>query len=53
MKLTAFILLIIGTIGLLFNEFVFDWGRIVTIILAVCNLIGLATLAFSHWVRRD
>ena len=53
MKLTAFILLIVGTIGLLLNELVFDWGRVVTIILAVFNLIGLATLAFSHWVMRD
>ncbi len=53
MKLTAFILLIIGTIGLLLNELVFDWGRLATIILAVFNLVGLATLAFSHWVMRD
>ncbi|MFC2017157.1 hypothetical protein ACFLUD_01935 [Chloroflexota bacterium] len=53
MKLIAFILLIIGTIGLLLNEFLFDWGTVVTIIFAACNLIGLVTLAISLWVVRD
>jgi len=38
-KLTAFILLIIGTIGLLVNEFVADWGRVGTIVFAVFNFI--------------
>jgi len=45
-KLTAFILLIIGTIGLLVNEFVTDWGRGCTITFAIFNFVGLATLAF-------
>ena len=49
MKLIAFILLIIGTIGLLLNDFVFDWGRVATLIFAISNLIGLITLVFSHW----
>ncbi len=49
MTLIAFILLIIGTIGLLLNEFVLDWGRVATLIFAVSNLIGLATLAFYNW----
>ncbi len=53
MKLTAFILVGIGTIGLLLNEFLFDWGTVTTIIFAACNLIGLTTLAISHWVMRD
>ncbi len=48
-QLTAFILLIIGTIGLLINELIFDWGRVATMIFAVSNLIGLATLAFVYW----
>ena len=47
MKLIAFILLIIGTIGLLLSELVFAWGRVVTIIFAASNLIGLATLVCS------
>lgn len=47
-KLTAFFLLIIGTIGLLTNEFVTDWGRVGTLIFAVFNCIGLVTLALTY-----
>ena len=46
-KLIAFILLGIGTIGLLVNEFVTDWGRGVTITFASFNLLGLVLLAFT------
>jgi len=53
MKLSAFILLVIGTVGLLLNELVFDWGRVATLIFAVSNLIGLATLAFPYWRTKD
>ena len=53
MKLTAFILLIIGTVGLLLNEFAFDWGRTATITFAVINFIGLVALAFIIWGRND
>ena len=53
MKLIAFILLIIGTIGLLLNELIFDWGRVTTLIFAVSNLIGLATLVFSYLRTKD
>ena len=53
MKLTGFILIGIGIIGLLLNELVFDWGSVVTIILAAFNLVGFAMLAISHWVMRD
>ena len=52
-KLVSFILLIIGTIGLLANEFVFDWGRAATLAFAVVNLVGLAILALTNWVMRD
>ena len=48
-KLIAFILLIIGTIGLLVNEFVTDWGRGVTITFACLNILGLVLLAFTAW----
>jgi len=48
-KLGAFILLGIGTIGLLSNEFIFDWGRVATLIFAFFNFVGLAILAFSYW----
>ena len=52
-KLSAFILLIIGTLGLLINELVFDWGRIATLIFASINIIGLAILAFTYFGRKD
>jgi len=47
-KLSAFILLGIGTLGLLINEFVLDWGQITTLTFAVMNVVGLATLVFTH-----
>ncbi|MFC2032114.1 hypothetical protein ACFLUS_01900 [Chloroflexota bacterium] len=53
MRLIAFILVGVGTIGLLLNEFLFDWGTVATIIFAACNLVGLITLAISVWVIRD
>ena len=52
-KLASFILLIIGTIGLLVNEFVFDWGRAATLTFAVVNLVGLAILALANWVMKN
>ena len=48
-KLSAFVLLIIGTIGLLVNEFVAGWGRGVTIAFACLNVLGLAVLAYPTW----
>jgi len=50
--LFAFILLIIGTIGLLVNEFIFDWGRLATLGFAILNVAGLAILAFAYWRRK-
>ena len=38
------ILLLIGTAGLLLNEFFLDWGRTATIIFALFNIIGIALL---------
>ena len=51
-KLTAFILLVIGTIGLLVNEFVADWGRAPTLIFAIFNCIGLVTLGVTYFGRK-
>ena len=48
-RLSAFILLIIGTLGLLINEFVFDWGSAATLTFAAVNVVGLVTLAFAFW----
>ena len=47
--LFAFILLIIGTIGLLVNEFIFDWGRLATVRFTIFGVAGLAILAFERW----
>ena len=48
-KLSGFILLAIGTAGLLVNEFVFSWGRTATVTFAIINLVGLITLAVTYW----
>ena len=48
-KMIAFILLAAGTIGLLLNEFFFDLGRVVTLVSASLNIVGLGMLAFSMW----
>ncbi|MFC2032137.1 hypothetical protein ACFLUS_02025 [Chloroflexota bacterium] len=50
--LIAFILLIIGTIGLLINEIAFDWGRCATLTFAIINVVGLAILAFVYWAKK-
>ncbi len=51
-KLSVFILITIGTLGLLINEFIFDWGSTATLTFAAVNVVGLATLAFTHWGMR-
>jgi hypothetical protein len=51
-KLTAFVLLIIGTIGLLVNEFVADWGRAATLTFAIFNCAGLAILAVTYFGKK-
>ncbi|MFC1986261.1 hypothetical protein ACFLWC_04635 [Chloroflexota bacterium] len=48
----AFALLIIGTVGLLVNEFVADWGRCTTLTFAVINVVGLAILALAYWAKK-
>jgi len=50
--LIAFILIIIGTIGLLINELIFDWGRGATLTFAIINVVGLASLAFAYWTTK-
>ena len=48
----AFALLIIGTAGLLINEFVSGWGRTASITFAVVNVFGLTLLAYTSWGMR-
>ena len=47
-KLSAFILLIIGTVGLLINEFAFGWGKVATLVFAIVNFVGLAILGITY-----
>lgn len=48
-RLSGFILLGIGTIGLLINEFICDRGSTATLTFAAVNIVGLAILAFTYW----
>jgi len=50
--LIAFVLLIIGTIGLLINEIIFDWGRWATLTFAIINVVGFTFLAFIYWAKK-
>jgi hypothetical protein len=52
-RLTPYALLVIGTGGLLVNEFISDWGRVGTLTFAVLNVIGLAILAMMYVKDRD
>jgi hypothetical protein len=52
MQSTAFVLLIIGTLGLLLNEFVLGWGRTATLVFAATNILGLVTLALTGWINK-
>jgi hypothetical protein len=51
-KSAAFVLLMIGTIGLLVNEFVADWGRAATLTFAIFNCVGLAILAVAYFGKK-
>ena len=53
LKITAFMLIIIGTVGLLLNEFVWDAGTNRTIIFAVVSLVGFTNLAFARFAMKD
>ena len=45
----AFVLVAIGTLGLLTNEFVFSWGRIATLLFAAANGVGLVGVGIALW----
>jgi hypothetical protein len=46
--MAAFLLIILGTAGLLLNEYAFDWGSAATILFATLNVIGLSILGISY-----
>jgi len=48
----ASILIVIGTAGLLLNEFAWEQSSTRTIIFAVVNFVGLVSLAFAHFGMR-
>jgi len=49
--LIAFILVGIGTIGLLINDLIFDWGRRATLTFAIINIAGLPFL-FAYLAKK-
>ena len=49
----AFVLVAIGTCGLLMNEFFFSWGRMATLAFASANGIGLVALGTALWGKRQ
>ena len=51
-KISGFVLITIGTLGLLLNEFVWDTSSNRTIIFAVVDFVGLVNLAFAHFGMR-
>jgi hypothetical protein len=53
LRRTAPIFLLLGTAGLLLNEFAFTWGRRATITFAALNVIGLAQLVINYiWMKK-
>ena len=52
-KFSGFILIAIGTVGLLLNEFVWEHSSSRTITFAVVDFVGLVNLAFAHFGMKD
>ena len=48
-KTSGFILIFVGTLGLLLSEFACEHSSTRTIIFAVVNVVGLVKLAFAHF----
>ena len=48
-KLSAFVLIAAGTLGLLLNEFIWNTPSSRTIIFAVVDFVGLVNLSFAHF----
>jgi len=48
LKIIAPILLLIGTAGLLLNEFLLQWGRSATLVFAGINTLGLVILGIVY-----
>lgn len=48
LRISPFVLIGFGTLGLLLNEFLLDWGTLTVLIFAFLNLIGLIILGFVN-----
>jgi len=51
-KLSGFVLIAAGTLGLLLNEFIWNDSSSRTIVFAVVNFVGLVNLSFAHFGMR-
>jgi hypothetical protein len=51
-KTSSFVLIAVGTLGLLLNEFVWSTSTTRTIIFAMVDFVGLVNLAFVHFGMR-
>jgi len=52
----GFVLIAIGTVGLLVTEFALESGctaSVLTKVFAASNVVGFATLAYAHWGMRS
>ena len=53
-KVSGFALIIVGTAGLLLNEFAWEHSSARIIIFAVINFVGLVNLVFAHFgMKKD
>ena len=49
----GFIIIVIGTLGLLLNELAFNASTVLTITFAGVDVIGFICLAISHYIKSE
>ncbi|HKL75319.1 MAG TPA: hypothetical protein VJ881_04550 [Halanaerobiales bacterium] len=52
MGIYIFLLIFIGTLGLLVNEFILKWGTTATMFFSIANIIGLILLTYKSFKKR-
>ena len=50
---SGFVLVIIGTAGLLLNDFVWESSSTRTVLFAIVNFVGLVDMAFAHFALKS
>ena len=50
---SGFVLVIIGTAGLLLNEFVWESSSTRTVLFAIINFVGLVDMTFAHFALKS